>query len=368
MDIRAAVVRECNQLSIETVELSPPQPGEVLVRIAAAGVCHSDLHTLRCELRARPPLVLGHEGAGIVEAIGDGVTSVRPGDRVLINWLPACEQCPTCLEGHSNLCERLSETTFKGLLPDGTTRLTAQDGTPLKHLLSAATMAERVVVSEAGVIPIGEDVPFEVAAIIGCAVMTGVGAVINTAQVTPGSSAAIIGCGGVGLSILLGCRLAGCYPIIAVDVQESKLELARQLGATETVNAATVDPVSALRELTRKGPEYVFDSVGASTTISQALQAAAPYGTVTVTGMGDVLKPTPIPTDALIFSNKRLLGSFVGSSRPRVDLPKLIELYLGGRLPLDQLISQRYPLDELPNAFADMEGGSVARGVVIFDH
>lgn len=368
MEIKAAVVHELNQLSVETVQLDPPETGEVLVRIQAAGVCHSDLHTMRGELRAKPPIVLGHEGAGIVEKVGTGVTHVEPGDRVMINWLPACNICPTCLAGHPSLCVHFPNTTFQGLLPpNGETRLRSEDGQTLKHFLSAAAMAEYTVVPAAGVIPIPDDVPFDVAAIIGCAVMTGVGAVINTAMAQAGRSAAVIGCGGVGLCILLGCQLAGCHPIVAVDVKESKLEFARSLGATYTVNASKEDPVAAIRKLTNGGADYAFDSVGAPATIAQALQSAAVYGAATVTGMHDILKPVPIPADALIFQNKRLLGSFVGSSNPQIDLPKLVELYSGGRLDLDTLISQHYPLDKVSQAFDDMEMGMVARGVLVFD-
>lgn len=366
MRIKAAVAREIGRLTIEAVELDPPKEGEVLVRMRAAGVCHSDLHTYKGELRAMPPLVLGHEGAGEVEAVGEGVTRVKPGDRVLLNWIPACETCPACLRGRPNLCERLSATTFQALLPDGTTRLRTLDGLALKHYLSVATMAEYAVVHEASAIAIPADVPFEVAAITGCAVVTGVGAVINTAQARAGRPAAVIGCGGVGLSAILGCGLAGCNPIVAVDVLEAKLALARDLGATHAVDASQEDPVEALRALTGGGPEYVFDSVGKAGTIAQALQAARPGGTAVVMGLHAVRKEVLISPAALILGNRRLLGSFVGSMQPRLDLPMLVELYRSGRLPLDALISKRYALEELPQAFADMEAGKVARGVIVF--
>lgn len=366
MKVKAAVAREINKLTIEEVELDPPQAGEVLVRMRAAGVCHSDLHTYRGELRATPPLVLGHEGAGVVEAVGSEVTRVKPGDAVLINWLPACESCPSCLLGHYNLCERLRETTFQGKLLDGTVRLRTSDGAPLKHFLSAATMAEYSVISEASAIPIPDDVPFEVAAIIGCAGATGVGAVINTARVQAGSSAAVIGCGGIGLCAIQGCKLAGCHPIIAVDVLDRKLDFARQMGATETVNAREVDPVERLRELTYNGPDYVFDSVGSAVTIRQALQSARPGGTAVIIGLHAGREDVPLSSMELILQNKRLLGSFVGSVRPRIDLPRLVELYRAGRLQFDDLITKQYPLEELPQAFADMEAGTVARGVLMF--
>lgn len=364
--MNAAVVRAVNELSIETVVLDSPKDREVLVRMRAAGVCHSDLHTLRGQLRATPPLVLGHEGAGVVEAVGAAVTRVKPGDHVMINWIPSCNSCPTCLRGWPSLCERLVTTTFQALLPDGSRRLSTEDGVSLKHFLGAATMAEFAVLDEAGVIAIPGDVPFDVASVIGCAVVTGVGAVINTAQVRPGSSAAVIGCGGVGLSALLGCRLAGCNPIIAVDVLESKLEFARTLGATHTLLARSADVVDGLRALTNGGPDTIFDSVGAPATINQALQAARPAGTAVVMGLHGARQEATISPATLVLQNKRLLGSFFGSARPQVDLPMLVELYRAGRLPVDRLITAHYALDQLPQAFADMESGAVARGVIVF--
>ncbi len=367
MRMQAAVAQEIGRLAIEEVGLAPPKETEVLVRMRAAGVCHSDLHTLRGELRAVPPLVLGHEGAGVVEAVGSRVTRCRPGDRIVVNWLPACESCPTCLNGRHNLCERLASTTFKALLVDGTTRLTAADGSPLKHFLSAATMAEYAVVDEASAVPIPDGVPFEVAAVVGCAVATGVGAVINTAQAQPGHAAVVIGCGGVGLSALLGCRLAGCNPIVAVDVLDSKLEFAEELGADVTINSAGLaDPAKELWRATGGGPEYAFDSVGSAATIELALKAVRPGGTATIIGLHAAKAQVEIPAGALVLQNKRLLGSFAGSIRPRYDLPLLLGLYLGGRLPLDALITTRYPLGELERAFSAMEAGEVARGVLTF--
>jgi Zn-dependent alcohol dehydrogenase len=366
MQIQAAVVRETNQLGIERVELDPPGAGELLVRIQAAGVCHSDLHTLRGELRATPPLVIGHEGAGIVEAVGAGVSRFQPGDRVMVNWLPSCNSCPTCLRGQPNLCERFPATTFQALLPAGSSRLHTQDGVTLKHFLSSATLAEYAVIDQAGAVPIADDVPFDVAAITGCAVLTGVGAVLNTAQVAPGSSAAIIGCGGVGLSALLGCVLAGCNPIVAVDVMPSKLEMARQLGADHVINGREVNSVEALKRFGHGGPDYVIDSVGSATTIAQALAAARPGGTIVVSGMNAVKVDIPISAGQLIFQNKRLLGSFAGSARPQIDLPHLLDLYRTQRLPLQRLISKHYRLAELAQAFDDMEQGRVARGVILF--
>lgn len=365
MQTRAAVVHETNHLSVETIQLDPPGETEVLIQVRAAGVCHSDLHTLRGELRAVPPLVLGHEGAGIVEQIGSRVTRVKPGDPVLVNWLPADNTCPTCIGGHPNLCERFPKTIFQGKLPSGSSRLRTLDGAPIGHYLGSSTMSEYIVVDEAGAIPIPPDVPFDIAAIIGCAVATGVGAVINTAQASAGSSAAVIGCGGVGLSAIVGCRLAGCHPIIAIDKVESKFDLACKLGATHTLNAADAQMIRTLRTLTNGGPDYIFDTVGAPATIGQALVAVRPAGTAVIAGLHAAKLDAPISAGALVMQNKRLLGSFAGSIRPHVDLPKLVELYRAGRLPLKEMITRHYSLDRVAEAFGDMQAGTVARGVIL---
>jgi S-(hydroxymethyl)glutathione dehydrogenase/alcohol dehydrogenase len=366
MRTKAAYSLQAGRLEIGEVELAPPQPTEVLIRMRAAGVCHSDLHTYKGELRATPPLVIGHEGAGVVEAVGIRVRSVEPGDRVLVNWLPACESCPTCLSGRYNLCERLPGTTFKAMMLDGTSRLRTLDGTTLKHMLSAATMSEYAVIDEASAIPFPDDVPFEVAAVAGCAAATGVGAVINTARARPGLPAAVIGCGGVGLCIVQGCRLAGCNPIVALDLVDRKLEFARGFGATHTIDAASEDALERLRRITGGGAEYVFDSVGSPRTVPQALEAARPGGTATIVGLYGLKEEVPISPATLVLQNKRLLGSFMGSVRPRLDLPRLIELYRSGRLQLDEMITRRYTLEQLPQAFEDMEAGRVARGVIVF--
>jgi Zn-dependent alcohol dehydrogenase len=367
MKIKAAVAREVNALTVEEVELQAPQSHEVLVRIRAAGVCHSDLHTYRGELRTTPPVVLGHEGAGVDEAVGPNVTKAKVGDRVMINWLPSCLECPTCLAGRPTLCERLPATTLQSRMSDGTLRHTTADGLQLKPYLSSATMGEFAVIHQNGLVPLPDDVSFEVGAVIGCAVMTGVGAVLNTAQIAAGSSAVVIGCGGVGLSVLLGCVLAGCYPLVAVDVVPGKLEFARALGATHTLNSREEDVAKELRRITRIGPDYAFDSVGAVPTMNQALNSVRPGGTAVIVGMHALKQEVPISAATLIAQNKRLLGCFAGSSRPLVDLPKLVELYRGGRLPVDKLITHRYPLQQIGQAFDDLEAGKVARGVLVME-
>jgi Zn-dependent alcohol dehydrogenase len=366
--MRALVARAVNQMAVETVLLDAPRPYEVLVRMRAAGVCHSDLHTLQGQLRATPPLVLGHEGAGVVVAAGANVHHVKAGDPVLVNWVPACNECPTCRRGLPNLCERLPLTTFQALLPDGTTRLHTQDGIALKHFLSTATFAEFAVLDGASVLPIPPSVPFEVAAVIGCAVITGVGAVLNTAQARAGQSAAVIGCGGVGLSALLGCLLAGCHPVVAVDTTLAKLDFARSLGATHTLLAGPgVDVAAELKRIVPGGPDMVLDSVGASATIGQALDAARPGGSAVIMGLHGVRTPATINPGSLVYQNKRLLGSFFGQSRPQVDLPMLVELFRAGRLPVDRLITQRFTLDEAPAALAALDRGEVeGRAVILF--
>ena len=228
-------------------------------------------------------------------------------------------------------------------------------------------MSEYIVIDQASAIPFPADVPFDVAAIIGCAVATGVGAVVNTASVKPGSASAVIGCGGVGLSMIMGLKLAGCYPIIAIDVMDSKLNWAKSFGATETINALQANVVESCKKIIHNGPDYVFDSVGSATTIPQALQAVAPGGTAVVAGMHSSKISVPLPAGPLIFQSKRLLGSFYGSMKPQIDLPHLVDLYRAGRLPVSGLITRRYKLDEVMQAFADMEAGQVARGVISFE-
>jgi len=363
--MRAAVVRAVDALTIEEVLLDEPQPHEVLVRMMAAGVCHSDLGTLQGHMRATPPLVLGHEGAGVVEKVGSAVTRVRSGDHVMINWMPHCNTCPQCLRGRPHLCDRLYATTFQALLPDGGTRLHTKDGVVLKHYLSASTMAEYAVLDQSSVVPIPSDVPFDVAAVIGCAVVTGVGAALHTGEAKPGMTAAVIGCGGVGLSAIMGCALANCQSIIAVDTVPAKLDFAREVGATHTILATRgMDVPAALREIIRGGPNLVIDSVGATATVAQALDGVMTGGTAVVVGLYEVHTPAPINLVSLVYGNKRLAGSFFGESKPLVDLPMLVEHYRAGRLPVEKLISAHYSLEELPRAFVDMEAGVLARGVL----
>ncbi len=367
MQVKAVVVPQVDSLHIETITLAPPGPDEVLVQNHAAGVCHSDLHTLKGHLRVRPPLVLGHEGSGIIAEVGAGVSHVKPGDHVVYNWLPSCNGCPTCLEGRPNLCETFPATILQGLLPHRESRIQTQDGSPLKHHLGVATMSEYMVTHAKNVIPCPEAVPMPTSAIVGCAVITGMGAVWNTAQAQPGRPLAVIGCGGVGLSAIMGAKVAGCSPVIGVDVQASKLEFARDLGADLTLNAAETDVVEGLKDLTRGGPEYVIDTVGAAT-MNTALQAARPGGTVVVVGMHAFQEEIAISPAQLVAMNRRLLGSFVGSSAPYRDIPRILQMQEAGLLHLDRLVSKTYPFQQVQTAFDDMVAGEVARGVLTFAH
>lgn len=365
MKVKAVVVPKVNTLAVEQIQLAPPGPREILVRNHAAGVCHSDFHTLKGELRVQPPLVLGHEGAGIVLETGSDVSRVQPGDHVVYNWLPSCSRCPACLSGRANLCETFPATVLQGCLPGGVSRITSREGRAYKHHLGVATMAEYMVTHENNVIICPEAIPKPVAALMGCAVVTGAGAVWNTAAAVPGMALAVIGCGGVGLCSILGARAAGCAPVIGIDLDDSKLRWAEELGADLTLNSAREDMVEGLRELTAGGPEYIIDTVGGDT-MDAALQAVRPGGTVVVVGMHAFREKIGISPAHLVAMNKRLLGSFVGSSCTYVDIPRIFDMYLQGRLDLDRLVSRTYALHEIQEAFDDMMAGRVARGVLTF--
>ncbi len=363
--MKAAVYyRGGEPLRVEEVELLEPQRQEVTVRIAAAGVCHSDLHFVDGVLPHPSPAVLGHEGAGIVEAMGEGVTYVQPGDHVILSFIPSCGQCAYCIVGRPNLCTAGNRAAARGTLLDGTTRL-RKDGEMVYHMSCTACFAERAVVPESGVVKVREEMPLDRAALIGCGVMTGVGAAINTAKVQPGSTVAVIGCGGVGLNVIQGAALAGAARIIAIDVSDYKLELARQFGATDAVDASKDDPVAAVRELSPGGVDYAFEVIGRPETMRQAYDATRRGGTAVVVGLAPAGAEVSIPAGSLL-QEKVLTGSAYGGTRARVDMPKLVELYMGGKLKLDELISRRYPLEGIEKAFEAMRQGEVARSVIVF--
>lgn len=365
MNINAAILWEQGApLSVEELELEAPHAGEVLVEVKAAGVCHSDLHPARGDWPTRTPLVLGHEGAGIVREVGEGVASVRVGERVVFCWAPPCGVCPPCLEGRPVLCDRLERTTYRNRLPGGGTRLRAR-GKDVAHYNGTACFADYAVVAEEGVIPVPADVPFEALATLGCAVITGVGAVVNAACVEAGAKVVVIGAGGVGLNVVQGARLAGCERIVAVDTQSKPLELAREFGATDTVDASTETVVEQVRELTDgRGADYVFDTVGAPATLAQALRFARKGGTVVVTGLSRTDTLASIPLFPFVMQEKRLVGSLYGSGQPSRDVPRLVELYREGKLKLDELATRSYRLEGVNDALAALASAEGARGII----
>lgn len=365
MKINAAILWEQGApLSVEEAELEAPRAGEVLVEVKAAGVCHSDLHPARGDWPARTPLVLGHEGAGVVRVVGEGVARVRAGDHVVFCWAPACGICPTCLEGRPVLCDRLERTTYRNRLPAGGTRLRAR-GQDVGHFNGTACFAEFAVVAEEGAIPVSEDVPFEVLATLGCAVVTGMGAVMNAACVEAGASVVCIGAGGVGLNVIQGTVLAGCKEIIAVDMQAGALNLARDFGATHVLDATAGDVSPSVRELTDgRGANYVFDTVGAPATLSQAFNCVRKGGTIVLTGLARADTLASIPMFPFVMQEKRLIGSLYGSGQPLKDVPQLVRLYQAGKLKLRELVARTYSLNDVNDALAALANGAGARGII----
>ena len=360
--MKAAVLREVNTpLQIEDVQHGTPGPREVLVRTRAAGVCHSDLHFQDGSWPHMLPAVLGHESAGVVEAVGSMVSYVKPGDHVITCLSAFCGHCEQCLTGNMALC-------FEPELqrpPDEEPRL-AKNGEGLAQFLNLSSFAEYMLVHEHALAKIREDMPFDLAALIGCGVTTGVGSVIHTAGVEPGSSVAVIGCGGVGLSAINGAAIAGAGRIIAIDVVPGKLDLAKEFGATDVVNSAEDDPVGTVRELTGGGVHYSFEAIGLAKTAQQAFKMVRRGGTATVIGMIPVGTMVEIHGPEFL-GEKKLQGSNMGSNRFRVDMPRFIDFYLQGKLHLDKMISGRIRLEQVNEALEQLKTGEVARNVIMFD-
>jgi S-(hydroxymethyl)glutathione dehydrogenase/alcohol dehydrogenase len=367
MHIHAAILWEQGlPLSVEPAELDAPGPGEVLVELQAAGVCHSDLHPARGDWPAKTPLVLGHEGAGIVREIGPAVTSLKAGDHVVLCWAPACGVCAPCREGRAALCDRVEKVTFRNKLPSKASRLHAR-GQDLAPFLGTACFSDFVVVPEGGAIPVAPDIPFDALATIGCAVITGVGAVTNAAQVPKGSRVAVIGAGGVGLNVVQGAAIAGCERIIAIDLRPRPLEIAREFGATDTIGGTDVSPdvAEAVRELTAgRGADFVFDTVGSPATLALALTATRKGGAVILTGLSRMDAQAAFPMFPFVMQEKRLLGSVYGSGQPARDIPRLVALYQEGRLKLGELVSRTYALDQVNEALTALAASDGARGVI----
>ncbi len=359
--MKAAVFREVGKpLEVEEVEISKPGPREVLIRTAAAGVCHSDLHFVEGLYPAATPVVLGHESAGIVEEVGANVTYVKPGDHVITCLSVFCGHCEMCLTGHLSLCD--NPETRRG--HEEEPRL-AKDSQTVHQFADLSSFAEQMLVHEHAIVKIREDMPLDRAALIGCGVTTGVGSVFHTAAVQPGSTVAVIGCGGVGLSCINGAELAGAGRIIAVDTVENKLEMAKTFGATDVVNASDVNAVGEVRELTGGGVQYSFEAIGLKQTAEQAFSMLRPGGTATIIGMIPIGVKIEL-TGAAFLQEKKIQGSMMGSNRFRVDMPRFIDFYLAGKLHLDEMVSKRIELSRVNEAFADMKSGSVARSVIIF--
>jgi len=361
--MKALVSLEPNKMSVEDVSLDPPEAGEVLVKLGATGVCHSDLSVINGTIPMPPPIVLGHEGAGIVQKVGPGVANVKPGDHVVLSFIPACGQCHFCQHHEPHLC---SAGNPLGFMLDGTSRLHLgkQD---LYAMASLGCMAEFAVVPAISVMQIDKSIPLDKAALVGCGVMTGVGAAIGTAKVKPGSTVAVFGCGGVGLSVIQGARLSGARQIIGVDLAENKLDFAMHFGATHTMNAST-DPVEQIRALTGGiGVDYGFEVIGAPAVMTQTYNATRRGGTVCIVGLGRITENFPLNACMFSAEAKTVIGCFYGNANFRVDMPNLLELYQRGRLDLDAMITKTYTIDEAPKAFEDLEAGKNARGVIVYD-
>lgn len=358
--MRAAVLRSIpGELVVEDIDIDRPGPREVLVRNVAAGVCHSDHHYLLGKYTTPLPTVMGHESAGIVEAVGDQVTHVRPGDHVVACLSVFCGHCEFCLTGRMVLCTQAGTTR-----EDGSARL-SQDGELIHPYSSIGGFAEQLLLHEHAVVKIDRDIPLVSAATLGCAVVTGLGSVFNTARVEPGTTVAVIGCGGIGLNVIQGSVLAGASKIVALDVFPRKLEMALEFGATDVVQS-DADAVAVVLELTKGGVGYSFDAVGMKQTAQQAFAMLRPGGTATLIGMIPLGVEISLPGVDFLYE-KVVRGSNMGSTRSRVDIPRYLDFYRSGRLELDALISRTRPLNEIGEAMADLDGGSVARTVITFE-
>jgi S-(hydroxymethyl)glutathione dehydrogenase/alcohol dehydrogenase len=361
--MKAAVLREINKsVEVEDVSIDNPGPNEVLVQTRATGVCHSDLHFVEGKYSIRMPVVLGHEAAGVVEAVGSLVTYVKRGDPVILCLSVFCGHCEYCLRGQPHLCTRTDVVRSSYEPP----RL-SQKGEAITQFAQLGTYAEQMLVHEHSLVKVDDDVPYDRLALIGCGATTGLGAVMNTARIEPGSTVAVVGCGGVGLNSIQGATLAGALRIIAVDTIESKLTLATQFGATEVIDASASDVVQQVIDMTNGGVDYSFEAIGLKKTAEQCYEMLRPGGTATIIGM--IPEGTKIEIDAGNFlrRERKIQGSSMGSNRFRTDMPKYIEFYKQGRLKLDELVSQHLKLDQLNQAFADMKSGDVARSVITFE-
>ena len=364
MKTRAAVLWEAGKpLEVKEIDLAEPRAGEVLVEIAAAGLCHSDLSMIGGNIPQPLPAVPGHEAAGIVSAVGPGVDSVAEGDHVIMLYRPHCGLCYQCSRGRPALCPVAAEVRISGRLLDGSSRL-SDNGTELFHFSGVSAFAEHAVVPESGVIKVDPELPLDILSVVGCAVMTGYGAVVNAADLRPGEAAAVIGCGGVGLNSIQACRISGANPIIAIDRSEAALALARELGATHTLNPDEQDLVAAVREISEEGVDYAFEAVGAGPLVELGLELLRPGGAVIVIGAPPPTASVSIAPLLLLSQEKRVIGSLYGSSNFRLDVPRILGLWQSGALDVETLVKHRYSLDEINDGFAAMEEGLEGRAIL----
>jgi S-(hydroxymethyl)glutathione dehydrogenase / alcohol dehydrogenase len=361
--MKAVVATELNKFSVENVDLDPPKIGEVLIKMKATGVCHSDLSMINGTIPTPFPTVLGHEGAGIVEQVGEGVTHVKPGDHVVLAFVPQCGECFHCIHDEPYLC---NVGKPDGNLLDGTSRAT-MGGESISVMTFLGNMAEYAVVPSICVVAIEKDVSFQAAALVGCGVTTGVGAAIKTARVPPGATVAVVGCGGVGLSVIQGCRIAGARRIIAVDLSAEKMEMARSFGATDTVTPGG-NTVKEIMGMTNGiGVDFAFEVIGLPSTIETCVKLARRGGTAILVGVGSMSERFSVNALVLPLTSKTIQGCMYGSVNFKTDFPMYLDFYRRGLLDLDNMVSRTYTIDEAPQAFADLEAGGNARGVILYD-
>lgn len=375
MKVRAAVLRnmglpgpyaQSKPLVIETVDLDPPGPGEVLVKVMAAGLCHSDLSVIDGSRPRVMPMVMGHEAAGEVVETGAGVTDLKVGDRVVFSFVPVCGHCLPCASGRPALCEPGAKANVAGTLLSGARRWHEKNDS-LNHHLGVSAFAEYTVVSARSAVKIDPDLPPQIAALFGCAVMTGMGAVVNTARVAPGESVAVFGLGGVGLAALVGAKAAGAYPLVAVDVLPGKLQLAKELGATHCVlSGGDTDVVAAVRDATDGGAMYTIETVGHEQVLIQAYNATRRGGTTVTAGLPHPSKQFSISAVSLVAEERTVKGSYMGSCVPARDIPRFIGMYRAARLPVDRLLTHEIRLEEINEAFDRLATGAAVRQVVMF--
>ena len=361
---KPAPYAESRPLDVVDVDLAEPGIGEVTVELAYAGLCHSDLSVVNGSRPRVMPMVLGHEASGIVRELGPGVDQLSEGDHVVFSYVPTCGRCLQCLSGRAQLCENGARANLAGTLLRGDRRFTGKDGQVLNHHLGVSAFSNFTVAAQESLVKIDPDLPLDIAALFGCAVLTGVGAVANTAAVPLGSSVAAFGLGGVGLSVVLGAAAVGAHPIIAVDVVQSKLELAQRLGATHVVDAGSQDPVEAIRTVTGGGADYTFESVGSERVLIQAYEATGLGGTTVTVGLPDPSRQFTVPAVSLVVQERTVKGSYMGSAVPRRDVPRFIAMYQAGRLPVDLMLSGTLPLAEVNAGLDALDSGQAVRQLV----